>query len=457
MKRIALILLMGLAACTGCKSEQAAPPSAPETKSHDAPAAGAMCTEHGVLEALCTKHNPALIPVFRAKGDFCEEHGFPESVCPICHPERGGKPSVDVSVPEASGQAPADGTKIKFKTKETAARAGIETAAAISEVNGVGVVALAKLTYDATKLARVNARSAGVVRAIKVDIGALVTKGMPLAVIDSPEIGADRSRFEAARARVAIAEENRARQVALQQDGIVSRKSVLASDQELATARSDFAALDASLSVLGKSAGGGTGASYTLIAPLAGVVTQRTATIGQLVSTDEVLFEIVDTTTLWAELEIRDSDLPRVAMGQTVVLAVDGLTEQTFDGTLTYIAPTIDPHTRTARARVPLVNPTGALRANMYGQATIAVTGARPRVIVPRAAVQRAKGVALVFVRIHEDEYETRRVTLGQTLGDKIEVKEGVSAGEQVVTTGSFLLKTETLKESIGAGCCEVD
>src|SRR5213594_1489452 len=48
---------------------------------------GALCKEHGVLEAVCTKCNPALIAVFKAKGDWCEEHGFPESVCPICHPE----------------------------------------------------------------------------------------------------------------------------------------------------------------------------------------------------------------------------------------------------------------------------------------------------------------------------------------------------------------------------------
>src|SRR5213594_3526518 len=57
----------------------------------------AFCKEHGVLEAVCTKCNPALIAVFKAKGDWCEEHGFPESFCPICHPERGGRPASDIS------------------------------------------------------------------------------------------------------------------------------------------------------------------------------------------------------------------------------------------------------------------------------------------------------------------------------------------------------------------------
>jgi cobalt-zinc-cadmium efflux system membrane fusion protein len=416
---------------------------------------GAICKEHGVLEAICTKHNPALIAVFRAKGDFCEEHGFPESVCPICHPERGGKPSVDVSTED--GEAPADGTKIRFKTKNTAARAGIETVAAEREANGTGVIAIAKLTYDATKLGRVNPRSDGVVQEIKVDVGSRVAKGAQLAVIDSPEVGADRSRLQAARARVVIAEENHARQLALQQDGILSRKSLLAAEQELSSARSDLSVLGASLSVVGRESAGRTGASYALIAPLAGVVTQRSASIGQLVSTQAVLFEIVDTSTLWAELEIHERDLPSVATGQHVSLTIDGLEGEPLEGTLSYVAPSIDPHTRTVQARVPLPNPEGNLRANMFGQARIAVGASEASVVVPRAAVQRVKDVHLVFVRIQDDEYETRRVQVGQVLADKIELHKGVAVGEHVVTTGSFLLKTETLKESIGAGCCEVD
>src|SRR5262245_7301176 len=100
------------------------------------PAAGAaaaaeadlvMCQEHGGPEAVCTKRNPALHPVFKDKGDWCEEHGFPESFCPICHPERGGKPSRDI----AAEGAPADGTKVMFKSFETAQQAGLRTVPAV--------------------------------------------------------------------------------------------------------------------------------------------------------------------------------------------------------------------------------------------------------------------------------------------------------------------------------------
>ena len=76
-----------------------------------APAAD-MCAEHGVLEAICTKCHPQLVPVFQAKGDWCAEHGFPMSVCPVHHPERGGRPAIDVAFDEA----PATGTRVKFRT-----------------------------------------------------------------------------------------------------------------------------------------------------------------------------------------------------------------------------------------------------------------------------------------------------------------------------------------------------
>jgi cobalt-zinc-cadmium efflux system membrane fusion protein len=76
-------------------------------------------------------------------------------------------------------------------------------------------------------------------------------------------------------------------------------------------------------------------------------------------------------------------------------------------------------------------------------------------VSVPRTAVQRAGGVDVVFVRLSDTRYETRHVTTGAHGDAWVEITRGVSPGEDVVTVGSFLLKTETLKGSIGAGCCE--
>lgn len=448
---LAIAVLMLGASCQKQRADSQEP-GAGEAKSAAAVPAESVgfCSEHQVLEAVCTKCNPKLVPVFQAKGDWCAEHGFPESFCPTCHPERGGKPAVDV----ADDGAPADGTKIRFKTKETARRAGIATVPALEQPGQAIVVAVARIAYDATRVAQVNARAPGVVRAIHVDVGTRVGRGAPLAEIESATVGADQSRVLVARARLDVAEANYRRAKDLLDEGIVPAKDVLLAQQELEGAKADLEAALMALRIVGTNGADGT---YTLIAPLSGIVTQRNSSIGALVDIEQTLFEIVDPASMWAEIDLPEAHLSDVQVGQSVVLSIDGLGGREFAGRIDYIAPAIDPRTRTALARARLANPDGVLRANMYGRARITVEEARNSVVVPRGALQRARGVPVVFVRLAEDLYETRRVQVGLGHGDQIDLVHGVHPGELVVTEGSFLLKTETLKESIGAGCCDVE
>ncbi len=410
-----------------------------------------MCAEHGVLEALCTKCHPKLIPIFKAKADWCAEHGFPESICPIHHPERGGRPATDVAVDEA----PADGTLIRFKSLETAREAGLAVASAVEGPSSGGVEATATIVADASSMAMVNARAAGVVRSIRADLGSRVSRGSPLAIIESASVGESRSRQIAARSRVETAEANYRREKELHEKGISAAKEVQAAQQEWESAKAEASAASSALEMVG--AGAGASGTYTLRAPIAGVVTKRTATIGTMVDLEEPLFEIVNTSSLWAEIDVPEREVPRVRVGQRVTLRLDGLGEREFVGTLSYVAPVVDPQTRTAKARAAIRNGDGALRANMYAKARILTEAGAPAVLVPRAAVQEAKGVNLVFVRLAEDQYEARRVKVTSSSGDLIAVNSGIRTGETVVTAGSFLLKTETMKEGIGAGCCDVE
>ena len=457
MAAVAMIVL----ACSACR-EGPSVPGATEATSKPASAdsaipvstsgvEGAFCNEHGVPEAVCTKCNPTLIPVFKAKGDWCEEHGFPESFCPICHPERGGRPASEA----ARGEPPADGTKVIFKTRETARLAGLRTVEASRGGGDSHLVVAAKIVYDAARIAQVNARASGVVRAVRVDVGARVRSGSPLAVIESAGVGADQSRLQAARSRVHVAESNHARLQKLFQDGLTSEVDVLAARRDLDEAEADLDTARAALGMVGGTTDGE--AQYTLVSPIAGIVTTRTATIGRLVDTEEILFEVVNTATMWAEIEIPETEVNRLATGQRIVLTVDGLGEREFSGTLSYIAPEIDPHTRTAKGRISLANPDVSLRANMFARARIEGSGTQASVLVPRSAVQNARGAQLVFVRLAEQMYEARRVVMGPPEGELVEVSGRISPGDRVVTDGSFLLKTETLKESIGAGCCDVE
>jgi len=447
--RLSVALALLLAAC----NTRTEPDASARAGSPAAPMAidGAMCAEHGVLEAVCTKCNPALAAVFKAKGDWCPEHGFPESFCPICHPERGGRPLNDV----ASDGAPADGTKVRFKTKETARLAGIRVEKVGERQSQAEVDATALLVYDAAKVAEVNARAPGVIRAIRADIGASVRAGDPLCTIESAAVGADQSRLIAARSRLRLAEANHTRLSTLHEEGIAAKKDALLAAQEVDAARAELAGAQGALGVIG---GTSEGASrYTLTTPIGGVITRRNATIGRLVDTDKVLFEVVDTSSMWAEVDIPEAAVRRVALGASVSVTPDGLDGQVFSGSLSYIAPAIDPHTRTVKGRVALQNPEGLLRGNMFARARITTAGPSRVVVVPRAAVQRAKGAQLVFVRTAEDVFEARRVDVGPGDARVVEVKGRVSPGDEVATDGSFLLKTETLKGSIGAGCCDVE
>src|SRR5687767_13287158 len=109
-----------LASCDRAEAPASDPPRA-RAPSAAASAVDGMCAVHGVLQAVCTKCNPALVSIFQAKGDWCAEHGFPESFCPICHPEAGGRPAADVSGAPPSAEDAIDGTRIRFKSDRTAA------------------------------------------------------------------------------------------------------------------------------------------------------------------------------------------------------------------------------------------------------------------------------------------------------------------------------------------------
>ncbi len=460
MRRLlTLLTIVALAAATGCgRKEETKPPAAGQAAGQasadavkEARAAAGLCREHGVLEPLCTKCNPALAPVFQAKGDWCPDHGFPKSVCPICYPERGGRPAVDVSADDA----PADGTKVILKGKDTARLAGIETATALAGRGAAEIVAPVVIAYDAGRVAQVTARAPGVVRRVSADIGSFVPAGATLAVIESAAVSGDQSRMAAARSRVQSAQADYRREAELEKKGISARKEVQAAQQAAREASAELEALQASL----RGVGAGSGGRYIVKAPVSGVVTQRTVSLAGYVDTHAPLFEIVDTSAMWGEVAVAEAELGDVKAGMPVTIVMDGLGGREFRGTIANIAPIIDPQTRTAKARVRLPNTGGLLRANMYGKARIAVGGTRSSAVVPQGAVQRAKTVKLAFVRLKPDEFEARRVEVapGARHGGMVEIASGVEPGEEIVVAGSFLLKTETLKDSIGAGCCEVE
>ncbi len=406
-----------------------------------------ICSEHGIPESVDTKCHPKLIPAFQSKGDWCAEHGFPESYCPICHPDKAMKTA------DAAGSGPPDGLHVKLQSADIASEVGIETAKALPGGEAGTILATATIVADNAKSALVNLRVPGVIRAFKVELGSRVATGDPLASIESASVGEGRAKLLAARARVSVADSTYRREKQLFDMGVTSRKDFQAAGQSLEEARAELASASATLGMIGTETG--EAGIYELRAPIAGVITQRNFTVGTLVDEADPLIEIMDTSLLWADIDVPESRAPLVSAGKRVVLKVDGLPDREFEGTIRYVAPAVDPRTRTVKARAALDNREGVLRANMYAQARIFADVGSSSVAIPRAALQEAGGGQIVFVPVSPGDYMTRRVRVLPSDGGMVAVTEGLQAGETVVTTGSFLLKTETLKESIGAGCCD--
>ncbi|QRK07776.1 efflux RND transporter periplasmic adaptor subunit [Archangium violaceum] len=407
------------------------------------------CKEHAVPESRCTQCNPKLVAKFIEAGDYCREHGFPESVCPYCHPERvkaaGAEPPV----------FPEPGTRVRLASAdETAREAGIRTQRVQKQRFARTLDVVGQLDFNQNRLAQLSARSDALVMEVRVDVGDEVKAGQPLVVVTSATVGEDQGRLSAAQARVEAARAALSREQLLVEGGIRPRKVLEQARAELAAAEGEKEAARAALAAAGATAGSQQGL-YTMKAPFPGTVVSRDAVPGQHVAAGQTLLQIADLGTLWAQLEVPEADAATVRAGQPVTLTFEGVPGETREATLTRVGASVDPATRTVRARVELPNPEHSLKAGLFVRARVQVSPEHEALLVPRDAIQRAGGRALVFVKTGAGLYEPVAVELGAGTREHVEVVKGLEPGAEVVTTGAFLLKTEILKESIGAGCCE--
>ena len=194
---------------------------------------------------------------------------------------------------------------------------------------------------------------------------------------------------------------------------------------------------------------------HRIAAPLKGTVVRRKAVLGEAVEPTSELFTVADLSSMWVSFNVYEKDLRRVAVGQPVIFHVPDLEPAEFTGKVLWIDTEVNDRTRTVQVRAQVGNAEGLLRANMFGSGEIQLDKPRTSLLVPKDAVQWEGASFVVFVRKKADEYEPRRVIVGEGVGKLLELAwADLKPGEEVVTTGSFLLKTEIQKGSIGAGCC---
>ena len=408
------------------------------------------CKEHAVPESKCTKCNSALIVRFIEAGDYCRQHEYPASVCPFCHPELVRAASEEMPV------FPEPGTKVVLASPETALEAGIETRRAEKRRFARTLDVVGQITFDQNRHAQLSARSDALVLEARVDVGDEVQSSQALVVLASSAVGTEQARLSAARARLETAGAALERERGLAASGVSPQQSAEQARSELAAAQADYDAASSALGAAGATPEG-TGGRYIIRAPFKGTVVGRDAVTGKTATAGQVLVEVADLSTMWAVLDVPEAEASEVRPGLPVRITFEGMRGEVRTGTVARVGASVDPQSRTVSARVELPNPDRSLKAGAFIRAAIEVAPEHEAMLVPQDAVQRVEDFALVFVEKGKGLYEPVQVELGPAGDDVVEIVKGLSPDMDVVTTGAFLLKTEILKESIGAGCCEVD
>lgn len=188
----------------------------------------------------------------------------------------------------------------------------------------------------------------------------------------------------------------------------------------------------------------------TLRAPFSGVITNVNVVEGETVETDREMFTIADLSVVWVQANIYEKDIGSVRKGVPAIVSVDAYPEEMFKGQLTYISDVLDPKTRTVKVRCEVPNLGGRLKLDMFTTIDIPTPAGRKAVMIPASSIQQINDQPVVFVRLTETEFQRRLVQLGSKDGDWIEAVTGIKPGEAIVTTGSFQLKSISLRELIG-------
>jgi cobalt-zinc-cadmium efflux system membrane fusion protein len=193
-----------------------------------------------------------------------------------------------------------------------------------------------------------------------------------------------------------------------------------------------------------------------VVAPFDGVVVARDVALGEQVEPSRTLFVVADVRRMSVVLGVRQEDASRVAVGQSVVFRPDG-NEDAVAGKVSWVATEADEQTRTVKLRAEVDNAGGRLRAHTFGTGRVVLRETPTATAVPTAAIHWEGCCHVVFVRLTDEVFQTRKVQLGAHDDHFTEVLAGVAAGEVVAAEGSHVLKSELLKSKLGAGCCGGD
>jgi len=303
-----------------------------------------------------------------------------------------------------------------------------------------------EIRFNEDRTAHIVPRVTGVVDSVSANLGQQVKKGQVLAVISSTAVSETRSELQSALQRRQLAKTTYEREKKLWEEKISPEQDVLQAQQALREAEIATANAKQKLLALGATPSAGALGRFELRAPFDGIVVEKHIALGEAVREDTQVFIISDLSSVWAEMSVPARELPRVRVGEKVVVR-SGAFDATANGTVAYVGSLIGEQTRTARARVTLPNPQGAWRPGLFVNVEVVAEEVSVPVTVASSAIQTVDEKPVVFLKV-PGGFVPQPVQLGRTDGKRVEIVEGLKAGSSYAAAGSFVVKSEQGKGS---------
>ncbi len=395
--------------------------------------------ENGGAAGAATAGAPSA-PAGERKIAFYRSPMNPRETSPVPRKDEMGMDYVPVYEDEASGAStPVPGLATVSIDPQRQQLIGLRTAPVTRGPVGGSVRTPGRVAVDQTRVKKVNVKVGGFVEKVYVDfVGKAVQKGDPLFSLYSPDlVSAQNEYLLALKTRHALSSAGA---------GGSSGEDLVASSRRRLKL---WDVTDAEIEALERT--GAPKKTLTIYSPISGVVTQKSVVEGATLEPGATPYEITDRSVVWVLADLYETDLAHVHVGDGGKLRLDAYPGRAFDGRVVFIDPTLDPKTRTAKARLELANPTGELKPDLFGD--VVLTGARREGLrIPADAVVPTGAESVVFVSLGDGKFQPRAVQLGATDGAEVEVVSGLTEGQAVVTRANFLIDSESrLRASLAA------
>ena len=317
---------------------------------------------------------------------------------------------------------------------------GVRTAVVQRESLTRTIRTTGQITADETRIAHVHVKVSGWIDKVFVDfVGQPVKKGQPLFTLYSPDLVATQQEYLIAKRGDASLGKSPFPEVS---QGAASL---------LQAARDRLKLWDISDDQIKKlDDTGEVSRTLTFYSPATGFVTDRKAFPQAAVNPDTELYTLVDLSSVWATADVYEYEAPYVRVGQSAEVVLSYYPSKAYSGRITYIYPTADPQTHTIKVRLQIPNPDFDLKPDMFTQVALRVDYGR-QIVVPQEAVLNSGDSQRVFIARGDGYFEPRQIKVGAQVDGKVIVLSGLKPDEKIVTSGNFLVDSESrLKSAMG-------